>query len=342
MFSNTLINLTLLSGRILAGGGDYSSSCSSISEGRDSSCSEQKCRRREVNCNRIVSRIFTKDITPSKPYETPCYDYCEIPYNCFSTTCAHKFTELTYLAIKELVLPSFDLCRPLTCGLKFYRRRKEINAECEIYKLLLHAINTVSPLVFDSYYDAFHSGQYYKCFLILQRLYSSDSELERIIVESIIRRNRDCRKKSISSIYFVDPCTRISTAIDLPGCDCEKRIALYLPRHCLKFEEFISLSFYVDEAILCELDYFIPCGFKRFYYELIKKYFKHFKNLPIEKRILWWLRIKFFVFNCIGYSISYLNSGSKSQVLELLIKTATSENDAFYLAYARSLGIINK
>lgn len=348
MMFSTLLNLLVLSNGALARRRHHERSSSSSWSDSDS-CERRGRYERRLECNEIreceaINRIFCKDVSlekPCKPCETPCYDYCEIPYNCFSTTCSYKFTEMTYNAIKELVLPSFDFCRPLHCGLKYYKR-KECNVECEIYKLLLHAINTVSPCVFDAYYDAFYSGNFYECFLILQRLYSCDAEIERIIIESIVRKNKECRRKTITSICFVDPCTRECSVIDLPCCGCEKRVCLYLPRHCLKFEEFICLSFCVDDAIICEIDHFVPCGFKNFYYEIVKKFFKYFKHLSVEKRVLWWLRIKFFVFNCIGYSISYLNSGTKNQVLDLLIKTATSENDAFYLAYARSLGLINK
>lgn len=290
----------------------------------------------------ITERIFAKeaDCKPCNTFQTPSCDL-SLPINCFSTTCAYKFTELSYLTIKDLVLPKFDLFRPLDCGLKFYKN-KECNVECEVYKLLLHVINTVSPAVFDEYYTAFYSGNYFKCFLILQRTFSPEAEVERIIVEHIIRKNRDCRRKVVTSICFVDPCTRECSVLDLPGCNVEKRVCLYLPRHCVRFEDFICLPFGVDDAIITELDFFVSCGFKRFYFELVKKYFKNFRTMSFEKRILWWLRIKFFVFNCVGYCISHLSTGAKSQVLELLIKTAKSENDAFYLAYARSLGIINK
>lgn len=334
MKTQNVLGIAILSCGVFARRGDAESSTfcprsSESSEGNEVLCFAEKLIVKEKKCDRDAC------------FKTPCHTDLPLPVNCFSTTCAYKFTKLSYLAIKELVLPKFDLFRPLDCGLRFYKK-KDCNIECDVYKLLLHVINTISPCVFDEYYEAFYAGNYYKCFLILQRLYSPNAEIERIIIECILRKNRECRRKIITSICFVDPCTRECSVIDLPGCVVEKRVCLYLPRHCVKFEDFICLPFGVDEAIICEIDHFVPCGFKKFYYELVRKYYRYFKTMSVEKKILWWLRIKFFVFNCVGYSISYLSTGSKNQVLDLLIKTAKSENDAFYLAYARSLGIINK
>lgn len=271
--------------------------------------------------------------------DVPCLSICDTSFNCFVLTCANKFTELTYLTIKELVMPNINFTRILQCGLKFCDR-PSANLECEVANLLQSVLSTVPPCIFNRYYDAFQNGNYYECFLLLQRQYSNEAQTERAILDLILRRNRECRRKSITAICFVDPCTRECSVIDLPGCECSKRVCLYLPRQCLRFEEFLCLSFNIDDAIISEIDYFVPFGIRNFYCEIIKKYFKAFRSLSFEGKILTWLRIKFFVFNCIGYSISHLSSGAKTQVLELLLKTATSENDAFYLSYARALGII--
>lgn len=338
MLSVQLLSLFVMSTNVFASKRRRDYSCSS-----DFEPSYHRRNTSEIREFETITRMIKKDtrISSSKPYQTPCATICDIPFNCFAVTCADKFTKLSYLAVRDLVMPFFEWVKPCQSGLKFYKR-KESNIECTVYKLLLHVISTISPCYFDAYYSAFHSGNFYECFLILQRIYSEEAEIERIIIESIVNKNRLCRRRTITSICFVDPCTRECSVVDLPHCDGEKRTCLYLPRHCLKFEEFICLSFCVDDALICELDHFVPCGFKHFYYAIVKKFFKFFKNLPFEKRVLWWLRIKFFVFNCVGYSISHLSSGAKNQVLDLLIKTVTSENDAFYLAYARSLGLINK
>jgi len=263
-----------------------------------------------------------------------------IPVAHFSQTGAHRFTELTYRTIKNLVLPRVDFLGPIA----FFNRKVEKNYELgsEVYSLLLHVINTVNPLVFDVYFEAFHAGRFYECFLILQRLYSVDAEIERHIMTSVLLRNRKIRREHINAICFVDVCTKDVFCIDIPNLYRHKKCALHLPRQVLKFEELVQFSFDLDEAIMCDLEYFCPLGLKQIYMELVKRFYKLFHKLPAEHRILQFLRIKFFVFNSIGLSISFLSSGPKQNILELLIRTAKAENDAFFRSYAVALGLLTK
>lgn len=278
--------------------------------------------------------------SPCGPAVTPCNPgFCDLPFNCFTSTCAYKFTEAVYLTIRNLLLPNINFCKPTPCGVRFYEKSNS-NLESEIAKLLGNILSTVPPEIFHRYYDAFRTGNYYECYLLLQRYFNPESAIERSIIDCIISRNRANRRRNITAICFVDICTKECSVIELPGCVCDDRVCLYLPRQCLKFEEFICLPFSLDEALICEIDYFVPVGFRKFYKDILIRYFKCFRNLTIEQKIVWWLRIKFFVFNSIGYAVSYLSSGAKNNVLDLLIRTATSENDAFYLSYARCLGII--
>jgi len=155
-----------------------------------------------------------------------------IPVAHFSQTGAHRFTELTYRTIKNLVLPRVDFLGPIA----FFNRKVEKNYELgsEVYSLLLHVINTVNPLVFDVYFEAFHAGRFYECFLILQRLYSVDAEIERHIMTSVLLRNRKIRREHINAICFVDVCTKDVFCIDIPNLYRHKKCALHLPRQVLK------------------------------------------------------------------------------------------------------------
>jgi len=242
---------------------------------------------------------------------------------------------------KNLVLPRIDFLGPVAfCNKRPESKNPELGSE--VYSLLLHVLNTVSPVAFDIYYEAFHSGKYYECFLILQRLYSLDSDIEKLIMTNVLFRNRKCRKEYLNSICFVDVATKDVFSIDIPNLCNVKSCAMYLPRQVLKFEELVQFSFDLDEAIMCDLEYFCPLGLKSIYMELVKRFYKSFDKLPGEQRILHFLRIKFFVFNSIGQSISFLSSGPKQNILELLIRTAKSENDAFFRSYATALGLLSK
>lgn len=265
-----------------------------------------------------------------------------LPVNAFSTTLSNKFTELTYQTIKNIVLPKFDILNPIIFCNKNKKNTPE-KYEAEIYNLLLHAINTINPAVFDMYYESFKSQKYYECFLILQRLYSTDSDIERIIMDQVLANNKKHRKQIPGSISFVDVTTGEVCKIEIPGClPVDSKAVFYLPKQVLKFEELVQFSFQLDEAILTDLNRIAPLGFLDLYTNLVARFYKTFEKMDAEKRILFFLRIKFFVFNSIGYSISYLSSGSKDNVYKLLIRTAKSENDAFFKAYALSLGLLNK
>ncbi|KAM0679873.1 hypothetical protein GINT2_002045 [Glugoides intestinalis] len=290
-------------------------------------------------------KSFQLDTQRSCSRNTFCNDSNKLPLNCFSTTCAYKFTELTYLAVKELLLcnhRSFSLAS--INGIKYYKSKeqKNNNLELDIAKMLRSVSNTVPPTVFTAYNDALNNEKYTVCFMILHNIYCKNAHIESVILEEIIRKNAKNHKKAINSICFVDSKTKECSVIDLPGADSNDRICLYLPKQCLSFEEFIKLSFQVDQALIIELDHIMPANLKRFYQEVVKRFHNNFSRMSAEKKILWFLRIKFFVFNCVGYSVSYLNTGAKTQILELLIREVKNENDAFYLAYARSLGLINK
>lgn len=264
-----------------------------------------------------------------------------IPVAHFSQTGAYRFTELTYRTIKNLVLPRIDFLGPIAfCNKKMESKNPELGSE--VYALLLHAINTISPMAFDAYYDAFQAGKFYECFLILQRLYSVDSDIEKHIMSSVLFRNRKCRREYVNAICFVDVATKDVFCIDIPNLYSAKKCGIYLPRQVLKFEELVQFSFDLDEAIMCDLEYFCPLGLKQIYAELVKRFYKLFDRLPAEQRILQFLRIKFFVFNSIGLSISFLSSGPKQNILELLIRTAKAENDAFFRSYAIALGLLTK
>jgi len=332
MATSLILNIILLAEHVLARRRHDRSTSTCVSDVADPLCLDFK--------DFCLEKPKRNRCELPKPCITPCTTtVCDLPFNCFSITCAYKLTEAVYLAIKNRLLPNINFCRPTPCVVRFYERSNS-DLELQIAKLLQSVVSTVPPAIFDRYYNAFNSGNYYECFIILQRFFNTEAELERVITEGILRRNKPNRRRSITAICFVDPCTKECSVIELPGCECANRVCLYLPSQVLKFEEFICLPFSLDEAIICELDYFVPVGFKKFYKEILIKYFKCFRNLTLEQKIIWWLRIKFFVFNSIGYTVSYLSSGAKNQVLDLLIKTATSENDAFYLSYARSLGII--
>lgn len=293
----------------------------------------------------LSKKSFQIDNQRSQNRSTFCNNSNKLPLNCFSSTCAYKFTELTYLAIKEMLFCNYgSLSLAPINGIKYYKRKeqKNNNLEADVAKMLHNVANTVPPTVFTVYNDALHNEKYNVCFMILHNIYCKTAHIETIILEQIIRKNAKNHKKTINAICFVDPITKESSVIDLPGADINNRICLYLPKQCLSFEEFIKLSFQVDQELIIELDHIIPGDLKRFYHEVVKRFYKNFSRLSAEKKILWFLRIKFFVFNCVGYSVSYLNTGAKTQILELLIREVKNENDAFYLAYARSLGLINK
>ena len=264
-----------------------------------------------------------------------------LPVALFSSARASKFTELTYRTIKNLVLPRLDFLGPMAYGWK-REHNKHNNIESEIYILLLHVINTINPIAFDAYYDAFYCGRYYECFLILQRLYCCDSELERLILANVLLPNRRIPRENLNGICFVDVCTKEVFCIELPSFRCDKRVCLQLPRQVLKFEELVLFSFDLDEAILADLEYFCPLGLRHIYCALVKRFHKTFDKLTNEQRILFFLRIKFFVFNSVGLTISFLNTGVKQQILDLMIRTAKTENDAFFRAYAVALGLLNK
>lgn len=269
---------------------------------------------------------------------TPVAD-CIWPVNCFSSTCAWRFTELTYHTIKCLVLPKIDhrpICDP---GMK-YVKPKKCDIECEVYLLLLHVISTIPPSAFDLYWDAFHAERYLECFLILQRLCSPEAEIERLIIDMILCKNYAIRKRCPTCICFVDPCTKECSIVEFPKCNPKARICVFLPKLVLCFEEFLCTSFYLDELIIAELDCFTGCKFRAVFHYLLKNYYRCFRKLSYEARILFFLRIKFFAFNAIGYSISHLCSGPKNNVYKLLIDTAYSSNDVFFRSYAIGLGLL--
>jgi len=271
---------------------------------------------------------------------TPCVDICEITYF-FSHTCAYKFTLCSYEAILSLLFPRDSRrCKPDNKCFDFYKPSKRSDVETKVYLLLLHVLKTIPPTVYDLYAKYFYSERYFECFLVLQRIFSPEAELERIIIESIFCKNRCIRKKCPTCICFVDPCTKECSVVEFPTCDPKSRICLYLPKQILCFEEFLCTSFYLDELILAELDHFTGCEFRQVFTYLLKLYYRNFHKLSYEARIIFFLRIKFFAFNAIGYSISHLCSGPKIQIRTLLIETAQCTNDVFYRSYAIGLGLL--
>lgn len=259
-------------------------------------------------------------------------DHCY--YNYFSTTCAWKFNKMTYEAICRLVTCRGDF-KNGSCHIK---PSSKIDVESKVWLLLFHAIKTIPPQLFDLYYSAFHSGNYFECFLILQRLSTCDSEFERLVYERILIRNKDLKGKKITDICFVDPYTMECACIEISKCG--KRHALYLPSFVLCFEEFLCTSFYMDEMLLCQIDMVTGCHFRRKYNELLAIYFKNFHRLSPEARIIFFLRIKFFAFNAIGYAISHLSSGPKHHVSRSIIEKAFSKESEFYRCYAVGSGLL--
>jgi hypothetical protein len=295
----------------------------------------------ESNCFNNERPALVRTENKSLNFVTPFVNSA-LPVNMFSETRASKFTELTYKTIKNLVLPKQNLLNPFSRGCKKISNKMSAEIECEVYSLLLHVINTINPIAFDCFYDAFYSGKYLQCFLILQRLHSSESAFERLITTNVLLLNRKIRREVLNSIYFIDVCTKEVFGIDLPSCRSEKRFPLHLPKQVLKFEDLVHFSFDLDEAIIVDIDYFCPLGLKHIYRELIRNFYKVFNRLSYEQKILQFLRIKFFVFNSVGLTISFLSSGVKQNILEVLIKSARTENEEFFMAYAVALGLLTK
>lgn len=324
MRSLNAVTLGLCLSKVLAYG------CEEVSEQR-SSCDfewgvDRKCLKvcEEKRCTDLVTPFINSGL----------------PVALFSQTRASKFTELTYRTIKNLVLPRIDCLGPIAYGWKKVERLNTL--EIDIYLLLLHVINTINPIAFDAYYDAFYCGRYFECFLILQRLYCCDSELERLILAHVLLPNRRLCRENLNCICFVDVCSKDVFCLELPCYRADRRVCLQLPKQVLKFEELVLFSFDLDEAIICDLEHFCPLGFRNIYLALVKRFYKVFDKLTYEQRILFFLKIKFFVFNSIGLTISFLNTGVKQSILEVMIKIARSENDAFFRAYACALGLLNK
>lgn len=266
-------------------------------------------------------------------------DLCQI-VDYFSTTCANKFTFFSYEAIVNLLSPRRPSCNPSLLGIQHWKPSKKHDIETKIYLLLSHVIKTLPPSVFDIYTKYFYSGKYFECFLVLQRLFSPEAKLERCIIETILCKNKAIRKRCPTCISFVDCCTRECSIVEFPNCNPKSRVCLYLPRQVLNFEEFLCTSFYLDELILAELDLFTGCDFRQVFTYLLKIYYRNFYKLTYEARIIFFLRIKFFAFNAIGYSISHLCSGPKIHVRNILIETAQCTNDVFYRTYAIGLGLL--
>lgn len=303
--------------------------------------------RSSSDCSDISDYTFDKkhyqlDERKNLDFVTPFVNG-NLPIAHFSRTRAHKFTELTYRTIKSLVLPRIDFSHPIVFGAKAVEKtHKNYEIGFEVYSLLLHVINTINPIAFDVYYNAFYSGRYNECFLILQRLYTVDSELERLITANILFLNRKVRREVVNCVHFVDTYHKDVFAIDLPTLKCEKRIPLYLPKQVLKFEEIVLFSCELDEAIMNDLEYFCPLGLRAIYCTLVKAYYRNFERMTPEQRILGFLRVKFFVFNSVGLTISFLSSGVKQNILDLLVRTAKAENEVFFRAYAVALGLLTK
>lgn len=294
------------------------------------------------NCHETAFVEITEKIScQTRPRVSPvCCNPCEIT-NYFSNTCAYNFTLASYETIVALLFPkNINFCRPEARGLQFHKSQKHPDLENKIYLLLLHVLKTVPPTVFDIYSKYFYAGKYFECFLVLQRLFSPEAELERIIIDNIFSKNRLIRKKCPTCITFVDPSTKECSIVEFPTCNPKSRVCLYLPKQVLSFEEFLCTSFYLDEIILGELDVFTGCEFRHVFNYLLKLYYRNFYKLSYEARIIFFLRIKFFAFNAIGYSISHLCSGPKVHVHTMLIETAQCTNDVFYRSYAVGLGLL--
>lgn len=252
----------------------------------------------------------------------------------FSLTCASKFLEMTYSELCRLLSFHGDF-KNVSCYIK---PSKKINIESKVYRLLFHAIRAISPLLYDHYYNAFHSGKYFECFLVLQGLCIGDSDLERFVYDAILIKNKNIRRNSINKVCFIDTKTLHSCCVDLQKCD--RGVSFYLPSFVLSFNEFACTSFHMDEMILSQIDMITGCHFRRCYKTLIKSYFMNFHKLNHEDRIIFYLRVKFFAFNSIGYAISHLSTGPVESVYNMLIDKALSENSEFYKYYAIGSGLL--
>jgi hypothetical protein len=263
--------------------------------------------------------------------------------NHFSCTLSYKFTRMTYEKIRELISPhlssfcyGFDFCRkPVKCFKK--------NIGFEVYVLLRNAINTVPPCLFDAYLKAFLVGDFSCCYLMLERYFSCDNECEQRIL-CCLQKPEDFRKcVQVNCIVFFDCISGETYDILVDDCPCEKPVCVYLPRQLLSFEEFLCLSFCVDEAILRLLSKVTGCDYAGIYFKMLKEYYSAFPLLTEEERVISFIRIKFFAFNAIAYQISFITTDKRREcIAKLLMNIKTCRNDLFFRSFAVGLGLLNK
>lgn len=219
------------------------------------------------------------------------------------------------------------------------------DAKNSIYQMLKLCINLMPPALFNSYYAAFTSQNYILCWQILESLFCPGYMYEEKII-AILKAKNVCNSNSSIScfIFFDNSCNESYAVCKDEECGIETN-AFYLPKDVLCLDRFLAGSFTFDKLVLEQLNACCLINGSLFSLWLAKLelLYRTFHCLTPQQRCIYILRLKFFAFHLIAFSLGELGVMEyKNEYEVVLAEIFEPSAEKFFLSYVLGLGLLNK